>query len=275
MPATFEVLANYIAEEVEKNKIETVKAYITALRSHHINNGKPTAAFDDPRLARIFKGALRIQGIKPIRERAEITKDVLTAIVATLRNDYNGLNLKAAFCTAFAAFLRPAEFTWEKWDPTSSPLTFVSRQSIQFTTQGILLHLPKSKTDQYRQGSIIPLSPSGDSTCPVNALQTLFQKHPEPSTAPLFSRALGPFNKRWLTDNINISLLHAGYDPTTYSGHSFRRGAANSAVEAGISRDDIKKMGRWKSDAVDRYLTQSSTNAQLFDVNRRLHLAPS
>ncbi len=68
---------------------------------------------------------------------------------------------------------------------------------------------------------------------------------------------------------------NAGIDPTTYSGHSFHRGAANTAVAAGIPRDEVKGMGRWKSDAVDRYFSKSTTQAQLFSANRRLHVAPS
>ena len=47
----------------------------------------------------------------------------------------------------------------------------MTRESVQFTTEGVLLHLPKSKTDQFRQGHTIPLAFSGDSTCPVKALQ--------------------------------------------------------------------------------------------------------
>ena len=35
----------------------------------------------------------------------------------------------------------------------------------------------------------------------------------------------------------------------SYSGHSFRRGAATTAKEAGLSESEIQLLGRWKSDS--------------------------
>ena len=161
IPLKFEVLANWIAEEVERNRPETIKTYITALHSHHIDNGLSTEVLEDPRIARMLRGALRIQGAQPIRERSEITKGILEAIATIFKPTYDELNLRTAFCVAFAAFLRPSEFTWEPWD-ANKHTTHMTRESVQFTT------LPKSKTDQFRTN---PLAFSGDSTCPVKALQ--------------------------------------------------------------------------------------------------------
>ena len=255
--------------------MKTVRSYLTGLQSHHIDLGLPTTVFGDEQIKRILRGSLRIHGAAPIRPRAEITKDILTRIIRTLGYHYDDVNIRAAFTTAFAAFLRAGELTWDSWNPATSPLTSLSRGSIKFVDQGVLLHLPMSKTDQFRVGHDIPLSPSGDPCCPVRTLRILFERYPKPATDPLFSTSCGPFNKKWFTDNLTRSLLKAGIDPTTYSGHSFRRGAANSAVAAGIPRDEVKGMGRWKSDAVARYFSKSTTQAQLFSANRRLHVAPS
>lgn len=41
-----------------------------------------------------------------------------------------------------------------------------------------------------------------------------------------------------------------------FSGHSIRKGAAVTAAAKGISRDNIKLLGRWKSDAVDIYINE-------------------
>ena len=173
IPVTFPVLANWIAEQVEFNKPETVKQYTAALRNVHIEKGISIDVFNDPRISRIFRGALRIHGSKPVRKHVEITKDILLAAIATFDSTaFDDLNLHRAFCVAFAAFLRPSEFTWESWNPNTSPLTRVSQQSVEFTKDGVLLNLPKSKTDQYREGTTIPLSPASDSSCPVRALKT-------------------------------------------------------------------------------------------------------
>ena len=51
-------------------------------------------------------------------------------------------------------------------------------------------------------------------------------------------------------------LLNAGISTIGYSGHSLRKGAAVTADRNGISKHDIKLLGRWKSDAVDIYINE-------------------
>jgi len=194
--------------------------------------------------------------------------------VAHLRNTYDDINIRAAFCTAFAAFLRVGEFTWDNWT-AQSHLTELSRGSIQFTSDGnALLHLPTSKTDQFRQGTIIPLAASHDTTCPVTALKILYLRYPKNNFEPLFSKIIGSFDQSWVIRRLH-SLLHtAGVNSEGFSGHSFRRGAANSALQAGISRQDIMKMGRWKSDAVERYFSSTTNTKNLLALSKQLHSHP-
>ena len=107
---TFQALVNWIAKKVEKKKLETIKIYITVLKSYHINNDLKIDVLDDPRIQRMLRGSLCIQDKKPIRERQEIIKDILLVIIVILQNDYNNINLHIAFCIIFAAFLRSFEF---------------------------------------------------------------------------------------------------------------------------------------------------------------------
>ena len=51
-------------------------------------------------------------------------------------------------------------------------------------------------------------------------------------------------------------LLNAGISTVGYSRHSLRKGATVTADRNGISRPDIKLLGRWKSDAVDVYINE-------------------
>jgi hypothetical protein len=46
-----------------------------------------------------------------------------------------------------------------------------------------------------------------------------------------------------------------------FKGHSFRIGGAQSLLKAGVSVDDIKMAGRWKSHAVQSYLRAPSVTA--------------
>ena len=43
-------------------------------------------------------------------------------------------------------------------------------------------------------------------------------------------------------------------NPRNYSFHSFRAGQSTDMLEMGYSIDEIKKVGRWKSNAVYTYL---------------------
>ena len=45
-----------------------------------------------------------------------------------------------------------------------------------------------------------------------------------------------------------------GFDSKSYSGHSFRSGAASSAGKAHVEDHMIKVLGRWKSDSYCRYI---------------------
>jgi hypothetical protein len=69
-------------------------------------------------------------------------------------------------------------------------------------------------------------------------------------------------------------LLRAGISTAGFSGHSLRKRAAVSAATNGISRDDIKLLGRWKSDAVDIYINEinlSDHAHKMLQLNSRLH----
>jgi len=185
---------------------------------------------------------------------------------------YDDINLYAAFCLAFAAFLRCGEFTWDTWTATSHE-THLSRHSVLFKSDSTLaLHLPYSKTDPFRRGVTIQLARAPDISCPVAALSSLFQRFPTSSpTAPLFSRLSGPFSSAWVIDRLRALLLAAGIDPTGYSGHSFRRGAASTAMDMGLSKQEIRTLGRWHSDALDRYISPATAESNLLSLSARLH----
>ena len=50
-----------------------------------------------------------------------------------------------------------------------------------------------------------------------------------------------------------------GIDPSIYSRHSFRRGAATTALDKGLGDATIKMLSRWKSEAYIRYIRTPRT----------------
>src|SRR5439155_3393069 len=89
-----------------------------------------------------------------------------------------------------------------------------------------------------------------------------------------FSKVIGSFNQSWVIQRLHSLLRTVGINSEGFSGHSFRRGAANSALQAGISRQDIMKMGRWKSDAMDRYFSSTTNTKNLLALSKQLHSHP-
>ena len=55
---------------------------------------------------------------------------------------------------------------------------------------------------------------------------------------------------RWLRS----TLAKAGVDPTHFSGHSFRIGAASTAAAKGVAESTVQTLGRWASDSYKRYI---------------------
>ena len=133
------------------------------------------------------------------------------------------------------------------------------------------LTLPSSKTDQNRIGVEIQLAPTSSQLCPVTALNKLYSSFPRPANDPLFSRTHArPFTRQFIIQTIHRLLLQAGIPTRGFSGHSLRKGAA---VTASMSRDEIKLLGRWKSDAVDVYINELSKPDTIHKLllNSKLH----
>jgi hypothetical protein len=93
----------------------TAQNYLSVLRSHHVDLRLSTTVFDDETLKRIIRGAKRQYGISSIRHRKDITKEILISMLTHRHNTHDDINIRAAFCTAFVAFLRLGEFTWDTW----------------------------------------------------------------------------------------------------------------------------------------------------------------
>ena len=96
------------------------------------------------------------------------------------------------------------------------------QSSITFENGNIFLTLPTSKTDYFRKGVRIPIAaaPPGSPTCPVAAIQILFDRFPASASAPLFARTFSPFSRDHFVKTICKALLNAGLNPTGFSGHS-------------------------------------------------------
>ena len=280
-PATVETILQWLASIAPKVKPDTAKSYLNSLRSYHTDQRWDTTIFSDPHIDLLIRGAKRCFPEKQKRTRLPLTQDILLQIIQTCSLSLiDNLNIYTAICVGFSAFLRAGEFTWDSWDPASSPSHSLSRQHVTFNEVdgSVTLGLPSSKTDPYRLGVDIHLASSSSTICAVCTLKQLFTRHPLPQNHALFNRPMGPFSKSHFVDKMHEFLLRIGTPTHGFSGHSLRKGAAVSAAARGISKENIKLMGRWKSDAVQVYIDEvdaSQRKSNLLALNTQLQITPS
>ena len=265
-------------------KPKTVKSYLSALKSYHVDRNLDTQAFSSPRVNRMLSGARSLfPQIK--KERLPITKDVLEQVTSVVPISIEDLNIDTAFKVAWAGFLRMGEFTYTSAE--SQARTFVdtklTRSDITFSEgdQHAILRLKRSKTDVNHTGVEIILAATYDKTCPVTALRTLFVRDPQPRTAPLF-RLTGrctAFARKPVLDILQERLrAHNIITPKSYTGHSFRKGAAQHASDNGMLDQHIQKLGRWTSKAFQLYFETSISSlytlSMRFQTGRAISFTP-
>ena len=129
---------------------------------------------------------------------------------------------------------------------------------VKFLKDGsIQIHnkIPKNRTIA---GEKIDLFPFPGSCCPVSAMNRLHKTLPGGSLDPVFKFASGKLFSQRLLNEIIVECLkpHLGNKASDFSGHSFRAAlpSALSSCHYLASKEAIKKWGRWKSNAFEKYV---------------------
>ena len=160
----------------------------------------------------------------------------------------------AACCLGF---LRSSAFTVPAQDCFGNSI-HLSPQDIAIDCQHlpgmIKVSIKQSKTNPFRHGVNLYLGKTDKDICPVKGIFAI-SGYPRQSTRPLF---MGN-NEKMLTRQIfstelDCILSKLKLDKGSYNMHSFRIGAATSAMEAGIPETQIKMLGRWQCNAYQGYV---------------------
>ena len=118
----------------------------------------------------------------------------------------------------------------------------------------IKIHLKGSKPDQTRRGMDLHVGKIGNKLCPVAAILAYLVVRGR-DNGPLFRQKNGsPLSHQHLVQVLRYWLTAAGMDCSRYSGHSFRIGAATTAIARGVPESIVQTLGRWESDSFKRYI---------------------
>lgn len=173
---------------------------------------------------------------------------------------------------AFFSFLGRSNLTVSS-SSAFSPAKHLTRGDIKLTGAGAILRIKWSNTLQHQERQLfVPLPSIPDSDlCPLQAIRHYFQLVPAPTTTSFFCLSshsvLQPITQRYFSDSLKRLISATGHDAANYSPHSFRRGGATFAFQAGVPERLIQCHGDWRSDAYRRYLVLPlSTRTLVADI---------
>lgn len=260
LPVSENNLARFSAFMARTVGYRTIRVYLAGIRMLHLQHG-----FADPiqsalRLPLVLRGIRRCQDNNHSRSpRLPITAPLMRCLKSSLRwrstlSRRDKLMIWAAFTSAFFGFLRVSEFTATSdrfFDKTRTLLA----SDLSFLRDTVVLHLRRSKTDQYGQGRDVTLTSTDNSTCPVRAIRKFWRVRAGTVDSPLFCFQSGAFLTRQETTTQLRSLLSSmGLPSSRFASHSFRIGAASTAASAGIAPNVIQRLGRWSSQCYQSYI---------------------
>jgi integrase len=159
-----------------------------------------------------------------------------------------------------------------------SELVGLNIEDVEFTPEGAILTIRKSKTDQEGRGRAvaIPYAKRAD-LCPVKALQAYINALGRTS-GPLFvSMHKSQYTQKRLSAYAVALIVkdyadRLGLDPSLFGGHSLRAGFATTAALMGATEDEIAFQTGHKSMTVLRgYIRRAS----LFERNAASRIANS
>lgn len=259
LPATEQTIANYISDKAALLNPRTLSLHLTALSHWHgyQNLSDPTQS---PYIRKLLKGIYRTHG-KPKRKAKALKPEHIEAMVKKLqaRNDLKALRDNALIQVAyFGAFRR-------------SELIAMQIEHLHIDTQGLLILMPRSKTDQSGKGKMKALPYGKNLVCPVKAMKQWLEQA-EMIQGPVFRgiNRWGELQPKPLhVDSINSIIKTLAREcefdfVNELSSHSMRHGFATSAAHAGADFDGIKRQGGWENDNTVRSYIEEG---QIFDNN--------
>ena len=147
------------------------------------------------------------------------------------------------------------------------------------------IYIPKSKTDQYREGDHVIIAKNDSNICPYKLLKKYLEMVSFKPTDYIFCRFYySKLNKnfQYMDHNMCISyttmreaflkfIEKIGLDKKKYGLHSLRSGGTSLAASNGVPDRLIKRQGRWKTEvAKNMYIKESKVNKLLASSNINL-----
>jgi integrase len=238
LPAESATLAAYAAGLADSGrKYSTIRRRVAAIAYAHRLKG-----LERPDQAEAVKAVLR--GIRrrigvAVKRKAPATARAIGAMLKKLPETLAGKRDRALLLIGFAAALRRSE------------LVDLKVNNLEFVADGVIVHLPKSKTDQEGEGQFVAV-PNGRALRPVEALRAWLDAAgitEGPVFRPVGKGKTGAVKPERLSGKsvaeiVKRACARCGLDAALFSGHSLRAGFVTEALERGADPINVMRVTR-------------------------------
>jgi integrase len=256
VPAHDAQLADYLAAHATTLKVATLTRRLAAISVAHEAQDLANPA-RSPLVRATLRGIRREHGCAQ-RQAKPLLRDDLFAVLAAMGGSLKDARARALLLIGFAGGFRRSE------------LVAIDCGDIERVREGLIITLRRSKTDQDGNGRKVGIPLGRSKWCPVAALECWLEAT-RIEHGPIFRRvdrhgrvsAERPSGEA-VCLVVRERVAAAGYDPSSFSGHSLRSGLATSAVQAGVSTLKIRGQTGHASDAM---LARYVRDGELFTEN--------
>ncbi|EPB66989.1 site-specific recombinase, phage integrase family [Ancylostoma ceylanicum] len=221
----------FLAYLIDKGRTRSLEYHVAAL-SHFFG---PLPREDQDIQSALIRMASRDSS--PVKHRIKASqRDIDTVIAWALRlGTPEALTGAATMLLMFSAFLRIGE------------LCNLLFSDAWFKGEDIWwLKIRRSKTDQEGLGSTVAFRLNGDALRLWMRFRELHWQNSQEDFIFSSSRGGAPF-RDYIARRLKRILTEAGLQQRNLTPHSFRRGAATTAIRTGVDSSNVMRVGRWKS----------------------------
>jgi site-specific recombinase XerD len=243
LPASVDTLAGFVTHLAETGKrVSTIQRHCAAVAKAHALRGVDSPT-DDKKFKVLMEGIARLKGVRqkqaPAFTLATFKQTVKSIDATTLA----GLRDRVILLLGFSGAFRRSE------------LAALNLEDLSFSEEGLIIHLAKSKTNQFgaAEEKAIFYSPEFK-LCPIRTLEA-WLKRLDRTTGPVFVsfRKGEQLTERRLTDK-HLNLIVQRYLGNTFSAHSLRASFVTVAKLAGADDSEVMNQTKHKtSEMIRRY----------------------
>ena len=229
----------------------SIMTYISAIGYTHRIKGITDPTSSHP-VQKLLAAVLRVNKKKDTR--LPITLTILYRLISSLHHTTSSLYLRALFramyTVSFFGLMRMGEVTRDQFGKVC-----VYFSQVSFYEDCIIIQITDFKFNQNGDPFDIVLTRNQNKAiCPVNALYS-YLKYRGTKPGPLFCFPdLTSISREFYASQLKHNLSFCGLDPNLYQTHSFRIGGCSYLALIGMTNEQIRLMGRWKTDAFKLYI---------------------